>query len=101
MKFFVNIIYAFSNRYSLTTKAFLKTKYSVVCTEFPICSTFQFSQWKIIFPNSFSSINTLSSFIKLSLKCEEPLFSTMKLKLEHCFFQFILRFKIGIFECGS
>ena len=30
-----------------------------------------------------------------------PLFSTVKLKLGHIIFQFILRFKIGIFECGS
>ena len=31
--------------------------------------------------------------------CKFPLFSTVKLKLGHSLCQFILRFKIGIFEC--
>ena len=33
--------------------------------------------------------------------CKFPLFSTMELKLAHGISQFILRFKIEIFECGS
>ena len=48
------------------------------------------------------------SFIILSFKsnqfyfilCKFPLFSTVELKLGHSIFQFILRFKIGISECG-
>ena len=32
--------------------------------------------------------------------CKFPLFSTMKFTLGRSLFQFILRFEIGIFECG-
>ena len=49
----------------------------------------------------------LNAFI-LSLKCDHPLLSefsilfwTVKLKLEHKFFQLIYRFNIGILKCWS
>ena len=52
------LVYTFTLRYSLASRAFPKATISVVCTELPAGSKFHFSQWKIFFPNSFSLINT-------------------------------------------
>ena len=40
------VLYTFTFRYSLASRAFGKAKYYVVCTEFPMDSKFQ---WKIHF----------------------------------------------------
>ena len=55
------VIYTFTFWYSLSSRAFPKAKYSVVCTEFPVGSKFYFHNGKFIFPNSFSLINTSNS----------------------------------------
>ena len=53
-----------------------------------------------------SILGVCQSFM-LSLKCDNPflcefiLFSTVKLKLGHNFYQFIHRFKIWILKCWS
>ena len=52
-----SVIYTFTFRYSVVSRAFPKAKYSAVCIEFPMGSKFHFFQWKIIFPYSFSLIN--------------------------------------------
>ena len=69
MRFFVNyiytlsklVIYFFTFRYSLASRAFLKAKYSVFCTEFSMGSKFYFSQWKIHF-SKFISIDKYLKF---------------------------------------
>ena len=43
------LVYTFTLRYSLASRAFPKATISVVCTEFPVGSKFHFSQWKINF----------------------------------------------------
>ena len=43
------LVHTFTSRYSLASKAFPKTKYSVVCSELPMGLKFHFSQWKIHF----------------------------------------------------
>ena len=43
------LVHTFTLRYSLASKAFPKTKYSVVCSELPMGLKFHFSQWKIHF----------------------------------------------------
>ena len=89
MRFFVNsiytlsklVIYTFTFRYSLASRFFLKVKYYVVCTEFPMGSKFHFSQWKIRFFQfvfidkylEFKEIEYLIHYI-LSLKCNLPYF---------------------------
>ena len=68
MTFFVNyiytlsklVIYTFTFRYSLASRAFPEAKYSVVCTEFPMGSKFYFSQWKI----HFSQLISIDKYLK-------------------------------------
>ena len=43
------LVYTFTLRYSLASRAFPKATSSVVCTEFPVGSKFHFSLWKINF----------------------------------------------------
>ena len=85
-------------------KAFSNIKNSAVCTEFPMCSKFNFSQWETYFSEFFDkffkrywNISFIICYVwhvnSFNLcKC-----STLKLRLGHKFSQFIQRFKIGIF----
>ena len=43
------LVYTFTLRYSLASRAFPKATIFVVCTEFPVGSKSHFSQWKINF----------------------------------------------------
>ena len=43
------LVYTFTLRYSLASRAFPKATISVVCTEYQVGSKFHFSQWKINF----------------------------------------------------
>ena len=78
----------------------------------PLMGSFHFFQWKIFFRIHWQILkilgNQISQSFILSLKCDHPLlcefsilFSTVKLKLEHKFFQFINTFNIGILKCWS
>ena len=95
------LVYTFTLRYSLASLVFPKATISVVCTEFPVGSKFQFSQWKINFSQFI--------FIDKYLKAKEieyfshyiKFVSTVELKLGHSIFQFSLSFKMEIAECGS
>ena len=51
------VIYTFTFRYSLASRAFPKAKYSVVCTEKWV-QNFIFPNGEFIFPNPFSVKNT-------------------------------------------
>ena len=108
------LVYAFTLRYSLASRAFPKAIISVVCTELPVGLKFHFSQWKInfsqfLFIDKYLRSKEIEYFIHY-IKFEMWLvlfyvnsffLSTVELKLGHSIFQFILRFKMEIFECGS
>ena len=108
------LVYTFTLRYSLASRVFPKATISVVCTEFPVGSKFHFSQWKInfsqfIFIDKYLKSKEIEYFIHY-IKFEMWLvlfyvnsffLSAVELKLGHSVFQFILRFKMEIFECGS
>ena len=62
------VIYTFTFRYSLASRAFPKAKYSVVCTELLMGSKFYFSQWRIhfsqsIFSEKYLNFNGIEYFI--------------------------------------
>ena len=103
----------FTLRYSPASRAFSKITISVVCTKFPVGSQFYFSEWKInfsqfIFIDKYLKCKEIEYFIHyikfemwLALFYVNSLFlSTAELKLGDSNFQFILRFKMEIFECG-
>ena len=108
------LVYTFTLRYSLANRAFPKATISVVYTEFPVGSKFHFSQWNInfspfIFIDKYFKCHEIEYFIHY-IKFEMWLvlfyvdfffLSTVELKLGHSIFQFILRFKMEIFKCGS
>ena len=63
------VIYTFTPRYNVASKAFLKAKYSVLCKEFQRSLKFHFSQWKIhlsqlIFIDKYLKFKEIEYFIR-------------------------------------
>ena len=111
LKFWVNILFEWPQSLFGATKIYIlifNLKHSVIS----LMGSFHFPQWKIFFPIPWQILKILGNGISqsfiLSLECDHPLlcefsilFSTVKLKLGHKFYQLIHRFNIGIMKCWT
>ena len=113
------LVYTLTLRYSLASRAFPKATISVVCTEFPVGSKL-FSIFlfflngkliysQLVFIDKYIKSKEIEYFIHC-IKFEMWLvlfyvnsffLLTVELILGYSLFQFILRFKMEISECGS
>ena len=111
MRFFENVMYTSRYKFSLAN-ILIDIVYFVVCAEFPMGSKYHFSQWQIYFAQfisqekylNFKETKHLIHYAKFEMGpglilYKFLLFPIVKLKLGHSFYQFNLRFKIGIFQC--
>ena len=93
-------------RVIVASTPFSKATIFVVCTEFPVPLKFDFSRF--IFIDKYFKSKEIEYFIHdikfemwlVLLYVHSYFLSTVELKLEHGIFQFFLRFKMEIFECG-
>ena len=93
----------FGDRGVRVSRAYPKVKNPVVCTKFCMGSKFHFSQWKTYFTEfinkflKFEEMEYLIYHVKVEIwpaLCKIPiLFSAVKFKFGHNFYQFIYTFK--------
>ena len=109
LKFWVNILFEWPQSLLAATKIYILI-FNLTHSLITLMGPFHFPQWEIYFPIHWQILKISGNGISfiLSLKCDHHflcefsiLFSIVKLKFGHKFFQLIHRFNIGTLKCWS